>query len=286
MLTLAMGLLPGVNILSGALLALIELIRGASRAVLVFALATVFLGLLAWLSGHPPAQALVQPLGVPVLGIWAPVLILAAILRFSRSLSLTLAVAALGGCLVVVAQLLILTDPLHVWMHLIKSALAVFPFEQAQRGTKAWEQSVQSMARLMPGLSAAFAIVAAMVMLLIGRYGQSLLVRPGAFGTEFRRLNLGYAITIVGSLLLVGRLVWPGLLFDNLAIVVLAMFMFQGLAVVHWFFFSRSWPKAGLVVMYALMVVFPLSLPGVVSAVGLVDNWFDFRHLRRERSGT
>lgn len=282
MLTLAMGLLPGVNLLSGALLALIELIRGTSRAVLVFALATLFLGGLAWISGHPPVQALVQPLGGPVVSIWVPVLILAAILRTSRSLSLTLAIAALGGCIVVVAQLLILANPLHVWIHLIKSALAMFPFEKAQRGTKGWEQSVHAMARLMPGLSASFAIVASMAMLFIGRYGQSLLIRPGAFGKEFRHLNLGYAITIAGSLLLVGRLVWPGLMFDNLAIVVLAMFMFQGLAVVHWFFFSRSWPRAGLVVMYVLMVFFPLSLPGVVSAVGLIDNWFDFRHLRRQ----
>jgi len=87
---------------------------------------------------------------------------------------------------------------------------------------------------------------------------------------------------VAASLILVARLVYPALVLENLAIVVLAMFVFQGLAVVHALFRERGWPKWGLAVFYVLLALFTVWLLGLVSGAGLVDNWFDFRRLRSQ----
>ncbi|MGH8272269.1 MAG: DUF2232 domain-containing protein, partial [Gammaproteobacteria bacterium] len=112
------------------------------------------------------------------------------------------------------------------------------------------------------------------------RYAQARLLRPGAFGDEFRRLSMGRIVTVVASLILVARLIHPGLVLENLAIVMLAMFAVQGLAVMHALFRSYGWPRWVLVLVYVLIFLFPLWLLGLVSGAGLVDNWFDFRRLR------
>ncbi len=279
--TLGLGILPGVSLLSGALLALVELIRGPLQAFLVGAIASVLLAILGLLANHNPWAALIQPLGGPLLGIWIPVLLLAFVLRWSRSLSLTLTVASLAGLLVVVGQMLLVAHPIEFWNHLLSQVLAQLPIMHGNKA-KYWQEAIAHMARLMPGMSVAGGIFGVMVMLMLGRYAQARLIRPGAFGEEFRRLSLGYSVTIIASLLLVVRLVYPSLMFQNLAIVILAMFTFQGLAVIHALFKARAWPGYGLVILYVLIVLFPLWLLGVVSAAGLVDNWFDFRNLRQK----
>lgn len=285
LLTLGLGILPGVSLLSGALLALIELVRGPLQAFLVGAVAAALLAVLGLLTNHNPLAALIQPLGGPLLGIWIPVLLLAFVLRRSRSLSLTLTVASLVGCLVVVGQMLLMAQPIEFWKHLLGQALAQL---QVMHGAKAkyWQEAVVHMARLMPGVSAAGGVFGVMVMVMLGRYAQARLVRPGAFGEEFRRLSLGYSVTIIASLLLVVRLAYPNLMLQNVAIVILAMFAFQGLAVIHALFKTRAWPGYGLVILYVLIVLFPLWLLGLVSAAGLVDNWFDFRNLRQKAPKT
>lgn len=280
-LTLGLGLVPGLSLLSGALLALVMLLRGYGAALLVGATAAAVLAVLGWASGTGPLAALVQPLGGPLLGVWVPAIALAAVLRASRSLPLVVVVAAAGACLVVAGQLLLVTHPLVFWEHTLGQALA--PLKGLEGRTDAqWQAALAAEARLMPGVSAAAAMLYATCMVLLGRYFQARLVRPGAFGEEFRRLSLGRVVTVLGSAVLVVRLIYPDLMLQNLAIVMLGMFVFQGLAVIHSLFRARHWPRAGLVVFYVFFGLLPLVLAGLVSGAGLVDNWFDFRRLRAQ----
>lgn len=280
-LTLGLGLIPGLNLLSGALLALIVLLRGYVAAALIGIAVAATLALLGWASGTGALAALVQPLGGPLLGLWVPAFVLAAVLRSSRSLALMAAVAGVLGCLVVAGQLVLIAHPLQFWHDLLGQALA--PLKALEHQSEAhWQAMLAREAELMPGVSAAGLVLGGGATVLIARYLQSRLLRPGAFGEEFRRLSLGRVITVLGSLLLVARLIHPGLLLKNLAIVMLAMFLFQGLAVVHALVRARGWPRALLVAFYVLLVLPPLMLimAGLVSGTGLVDNWFDFRRLR------
>lgn len=278
-LTLGLGLVPGLSLLSGGLLALVTLLRGYAASALVLVTAVAVLALLGWASGTGPAAALVQPLGGPLLGVWVPAILLAAVLRASRSLALMVVAGAAGACLVVAGQLFLMAHPLAFWEHLLGQALAPLKSLEGQSDAQ-WQKSLAAEATLMPGVSAAAVMLYGAAMVLVGRYFQARLLRPGAFGEEFRQLSLGRVVTVLGSLVLVARIVYPVLVLKNLAIVMLAMFVFQGLAVIHALFRARHWPRAGLIVFYILFGLLPLPLAGVVSGAGLVDNWFDFRRLR------
>ncbi|MGA7966686.1 MAG: hypothetical protein WCB49_12535 [Gammaproteobacteria bacterium] len=279
--TLGLGLMPVLNVLSGALLALVLLWRGYLRTLLVLAAAVAGLALIGWATGQGAGRMLMDPFVGPLFGIWLPTLLLAWVLKASRSLALTFAVAALVGCAVVVGQLVLIADPFAMWLTILAQFLEPF---KALRGLSAaqWHQDLEAMAHLMPGMSAAGGLVGAGAMLLLARYFQARQVRPGAFGEEFRRLRLGHVVTVIASLVLVLRLVLDGPVLDNLAIVMLALFLFQGLAVIHSLRLTRGWSIWVLVVFYILLVLLPLWLLGLVSGAGLVDNWFDFRRLRSQ----
>ncbi len=278
-MALGLGLVPGVNLLSGALLALVALLRGYLHALLAVAVAVAGLAVIGWATGHGPVAIVLGVPRGPLLGIWAPVLLLAGVLRWGRSLAVTVAVGAVGGCLVVVGQLVLIAQPLVFWKSTLQKTLAPLKAMEGLDATQ-WQHTLEAMARLMPGVSAAGLLLGAGTMVLLARYLQARLLRPGAFGSEFRSLSLGRIVTIAASVVLVARLVYPGLLLENLAIVVLAMFVFQGLSVVHAVFVARGWPRWGLMFFYLSLVVFQLWALGLVSGLGLVDNWFDFRRLR------
>jgi hypothetical protein len=280
-----LGLLPLLSLVSGALLGLLVLARGYLRAMLAGGAAVIGLAAIGWFIGKGPVPALIEPLGGTLLTIWVPVFALAAILRASRSPALMVVVGAAIASLVVIGQLALIADPLLFWQHFLTHWLApVHAFEG--QSAVVWHKAVMGMARLMPGMSAGGLLIAVVAMVLAGRYVQSRLVRPGAFGEEFRALSLGRAVTIVASCVLVARLFWPIPMLENLAIVMLAMFAFQGLAVAHALFRKFGWPRWGLVVLYVLIVLLPLWMSGLVSGAGLVDNWFDFRRLRHSSSAS
>ncbi len=277
---LGLGLMPVFGLLSGALLALIVLMRGYARSLLILAAAIAGLGLIGWATGQGPWHLIWDPLSGPVMSIWLPALLVAGVLRSGRSLPLAILVAGLLACLAVTAQLVLITDPVGLWHGLLAQAL--MPFKQVfeARGPDVWNTRLQAMAWLMPGMSAAGAMVVVCAMLLLARYFQARLTRPGAFGEEFRRFSLGLVVSLAGSLIFVARLLIDGPVLDNVAIVALGLFLFQGLAVIHALRFTRNWPRWGLVIFYICLALLPLWLLGLVSGAGLVDNWFDFRRLR------
>lgn len=274
------GILPVIGLFSGALLALVLLDRGYARAFLALGLAVIGLALIGRVTGQGTWPAVWNPLASPVSGLWLPIIVVAGVLRSGRSLALAIMVAGLLACVAVIAQLMLMPDPVGFWHMLLGQWLEPLRTIEHQ-GAAQWRHGLEAMARQMPGMMAAGMMVVGTSMLLLARYFQARLSRPGAFGDEFRRLRLGMAVAIAGSVVLTARVVVGGPVLDNLAIVALALFLFQGLAVIHALRFARGWPRWGLIAFYVLLVAFTLWVVGVVSGAGLVDNWFDFRRLRR-----
>lgn len=280
LVVLGLGLVPVLGLLSGALLGLIVLLKGYTRSLIVLAGATAGLALLGWGTGQGALHVLWDPLAGPLVGVWLPTLLLAWVLRSGRSLTLALTVAGALGCLAVIGQLVLITDPVGLWHGLLGTWLAPLKAMEGQ-SAEDWKRNLTAMARLMPGMSAAGAMVCVSAMLLLARYFQARLVRPGAFGEEFRRLSLGLTVSVIGSLVFVVNLLIGGPVLNNVAIVVLGLFLFQGLAVIHALRHRRNWPRWGLALFYVFLALFTLWVMGLVSGAGLVDNWFDFRRLRK-----
>lgn len=265
-------LLPLFGLVSGAVIALFTLRRGVREGALMGALATLGVGILGALSLGSPWPAL----GTLAI-LWFPVWGLAALLRVSRSLSLTVAAAGIIGVLLVLMIRVLVSDPAEAWMGLMA------PFREAlsRDGVvepQAAEALFASVARWMTGAFGAALVLQWLLGLFLGRWWQALLYNPGGFGAEFRDLRLHRAIGIVGlaALVVVGLVRGPGLVAD-LLIVLMSLYLLQGLAVAHHLHRARGLSPAWLFALYLLLMVFMPHAALVIACLGLVDIWVDLR---------
>jgi uncharacterized protein YybS (DUF2232 family) len=71
----------------------------------------------------------------------------------------------------------------------------------------------------------------------------------------------------------------------NVLIVVLFLYLLQGLSIVQFFFRQKNIPRYLRALFYALIVLYQYLLV-FVSAIGLFDIWVDFRKMNRPASDT
>ncbi len=85
---------------------------------------------------------------------------------------------------------------------------------------------------------------------------------------------------LIGSV--AGLIVGEGLLRTagmNLTVILLVLYLFQGLAVVAHILTAKAFPKWVWVVIFGLILLQPMFM-GVVIGIGLFDIWVDFRKIR------
>ena len=273
------GLFPPAWLLSGGVVGLVTLTQGPREGMLNAFAATAIVVLL---SGALTLQPAMQAAGIVVL-LWLPIVwLLALVLYQSRSLALSLLLTALLGGAMVVSVYLAFDDPAQWWysyvieqiMPVMKEAGMEIP-DQA-----AFEANMHEASLVMTGTLAAFISFGLAVSLLIARWWQSEITRPGAFGDEYRNLRFGVVAAIIAALLVVPAWFTSGGFAEvtsNLLIVAVVLFMLQGLALGHAAVKQLGNNTVWLVVMYVVMV-FTMPYGLLFAAVlGVLDNWFDFR---------
>ena len=273
-------LLPPFGLLSGAAIALFTLRRGVREGALLGGLATLGVGLLGALALGSPWLALGT-----LLVLWLPVWGLAALLRLSRSLSLTTMAAGLLGAFIVLSVYALVEDPVAGWMGLMtpfREVLVRDGVVEAQAAGALFD----AMARWMTGVFAAALVLQWLLGLFLGRWWQALLYNPGGFGAEFRELHLHRVLGIAGLALLlaIGFARGAGLIAD-LLIVLMPLYLLQGLAVIHQVHRARGLGAAWLLGLYVLLVLFLPHAELLVASLGLIDIWLDLRVRLAPRPG-
>ncbi|MGE5154168.1 MAG: DUF2232 domain-containing protein [Bdellovibrio bacteriovorus] len=265
-------LLPPFALVSGAAIALVTLRRGLREGALLGGLATLGVGLLSALALGTPWPALGT-----LLVLWLPVWALAALLRHFRSLSLTIAAAGGIGVLIVIAFHALVADPAAVWRELMTPFREVLIRDGVVEPPAA-DALFAAIAHWMTGAFAAALVLQWILGLFLGRWWQALLYNPGGFGQELRELRLHRAFGIAGLALLAATALvrGPGLIPD-LLIVLLPLYLLQGLAVIHQIHRARRLHPGWLFALYALLVVFMPHAELLVACLGLVDIWSDLR---------
>ena len=278
-LALLGGLFPPGWLLSGGVVGLVTLVQGPREGMLNAFAATSIVVLL---SGVLALQPAMQAVGIFVM-LWLPIVwLLALVLYQSRSLALTLLITAVLGGAIVMAVYALVDAPAQWWYsHVIEQLLPMMK----QAGMEipdqaAFEADMRDASRIMTGTLAAIISFGLAVSLLIARWWQSEVTRPGAFGDEYRNLRLGATAAVITALLVVPAWITNGgfaEITSNLLIVALVLFMFQGLALGHAVVKQFGNNPAWLVVMY-VVIVFSMPYGLLFAAVlGVLDNWFDFR---------
>jgi hypothetical protein len=269
-------MLPPLNYLASGVIALTTLRMGPKEgAKVVTATLVVFLLLAGILLGQ------LWVAGVLLLFSWLPVFLVTLALGYTRSLASAVLAASGLGLLTVVLMHLLIPDVTVWWQAIIEPVITRFS-EQPGWQLSATETAElnKSIALMMTGFVAAGLSFNAVIGLIIGRAWQAQLFNPGAFGDEFRKLRLGRPAAIV-TVLLMGLTLTPlsesfRLLVDCLPVMLL-VFSFQGLAIVHAVVHQRQKSTGWLVAMYIMLVIMLPQMVMMLATLGVLDQWFNFR---------
>ncbi len=272
-----------LNYLAAAALALVTLHVGALAGLQVMMAAAVLVLLFYQLLG---AHAIVTLLLIMALILWVPCWLAASVLAQTRNLGHALkAIALFGGC-ALLAVYGYFGDPVPWWVERLQAITAML----AENGIalKGFSDGamLQGIAALMTGMLVASLILGVAGSLLLARWWQSMLVRPGAFREEFCDLRLGN----IAGLLTLGTMLFAQFasgrgseLAAQLAMVMLVPYLLVGLAVIHSLVKRAGRGGGWLIAIYVLLAFLPQAAL-LVAAGGLMDTWIDFRRRQQRRS--
>lgn len=269
-------MLPPLSVLSGAAIALITLRDGPRAGAIVMSGSTVFVMLLAYMSlGN------VLPGAVFFAVLWLPLWVLGWVLRDTRSLALATAGAGMLGIVGVLAVYAMVGDVGAWWqqilMNLFEPAMAAGG-PMADRATV--EAILSDLSRIMTGIAAAGMSLNAVMSLYLARAWQAQLYNPGGFREEFHALRLGQGLALV-SLVFIALSLLPlgvvGHMAGEIVIVILSLYVLQGLALLHAIVAQRGLHVAWLVVTYLVVLFVMPHLIVMIAVAGLIDTWADFR---------
>ncbi|MFW5425793.1 MAG: DUF2232 domain-containing protein [Methylophagaceae bacterium] len=275
--SLAALVLPPFNYIASGIIALYTLRMGPKDGIKVIAFATVILSVVTMLFSD---KAFIS--GVFLLSSWLPVLVTSLVLGYTRSLAASLLAAGGLGILFVTGIYMFLPEPALWWKELMTPFWDMVGQQPGwQLDPKETQEMVALLSTMMTGLVAASLTINIIVGLLIGRALQAKLYNPGGFAGEFQQLSLGKpaAVLAVGLMAITILPLGNELAFLRECLpVVLAVFALQGLSVVHAIVKNQQKSTFWLVAIYALLIMILPQMVVILAVIGILEQWFDFRH--------
>ena len=266
-------LFPPFAWISGAVVALVTLHLGEQRGIQLMLFAALGTGLLSWLVLGTPLVALVL-----MMVLWLPVWLVSWVLKRTVSLSLALQlVAGMSMLLILVFQLFYPQLQLEQGQ-LFKDAMEQMMAEQpASVDREALNQAIDTILSWLPGIMASGLLFTVVFSILLGRGWQAALYNPGGLTKEFNDLRLGQGPALLATVLLLAAGISSSDLLIMLVLVVLSIYLVQGMALVHGLVAIKGINKSWLVGFYFLMFLLPQLVLMPLAVFGLTDAWIDFR---------
>ena len=168
--------------ISAAAIALVTMAQGMRNGTWVALWALLPALLLGWVSGD-------YGTGFLLLSVYVGAVVLAQTLSLSLALIAIVPVSAVGGFVLLTFN----TAFLEAMLSMLDAWIAALQSESPETGDSL--NALRPTANQVAGLMATGNAFLASLSLLLGRYWQSALFKPGAFGEEFRALKLPGALT-------------------------------------------------------------------------------------------
>ena len=273
-------ILPFINYISGAALALVTLRQGLNAGLIILVGSSAVFAMFAYFFTSLAQLPLVVLGFAVVLGmVWA----LAAVLRYTRAMPVTLMVAG-GFGIIFVLVVYLTTDPVAMWQQATLKFFAPVLQQADEQSRAVLQAQIAEASRYVTGIFAAAIVLNCAVCLFLGRWWQALLYNPGGFRQEFHSLRFSQTFAIVTAVIGIISFVPAGYvsaLAKDLFSVVLILYFLQALAVAHAVVYARKMNVGWLVGLYVLSIL----LLKVIAAVGFLDTWVNFRGKVRTTSG-
>jgi len=267
-------LIAPLSILSAAVVALVTLHHGTKEGMLVV--------VSSWFASSVLSYFLFSDVLVGsgfALVLWAPIWLLAVLLRSSRSLALVVQVALLLAFVAVGYFYLSFADPVEHWMKMLREPMQMLlQNSEVKVDTPEFEKLLQSVAQWMTAVLTAGFFLQLVMALFIARWWQAVLYNPGGFGEEYRAMQYPQWLALLAAPLLIWFMLgeppeWLG----AIATLLIAAYFLQGLAVAHALLKHLNAHVVWITGVYVLLL---LALPYVMTALamtGFTDAWMNFR---------
>jgi hypothetical protein len=264
---------PPLLILSLASLGLVTMRKGAREGLLILT-ASIVLFVSVSLVTVQTLKADLMVLSVLWLGTW----VVAQVYRTMSTPAWMINGVGLIGIASVIGFYLVVADPAGFWLVMLDHYLRpVFVQQQLLSSSAELDQLLKMLAGVLTGGLAALVCVVLIVSLLLARWWQAMLYNPGGFRREFHALRLGKGTATVLIALLIVSLIGKFAISTDMATVLWLLYFFQGMAVIHSLIGMAGMSIGWLVSLYLLIALVPNYASPVISGLGLVDTWFDFR---------
>jgi hypothetical protein len=258
---------------SGGAVALMTLVAGPASGLLVVAIAAVVTMLVGLLAAGDVAIGL----GFAAV-VWGPAWLVATVLRRTVSLPLAVMTAAGLGALLILGIHAAVADPAALWEGQLQQVFSALEQQGGGLDPSA-EEAMRALAGVMTGALGAGVALSLALTLFLARWWQAMLQKPGGFRAEFHALRLDDRLAWVALAIAVGGAVAPGgagVVAGHLTLVLVVLYLLQGIAVVHGTAGARGLGWQWLALLYALLLLVPYTIP-VVAALGFLDTWLDVR---------
>lgn len=265
-------LLPPLAWLSGAAVALVTLVNGHRSGLLVTAIAAIGTAVLAGLILSVPILAAYYALIV-----WLPLVLIAVVLRQTVSLDLCLQLIAAVSMIGLILVYVFYPDFGEIW----RTQLNLMADDLVARSDGTVDkaqlmQVIDQIVRILPGFFASSFMIGTMLSLYLARWWQAVLYNPGGFGKEFRAIDLGKTTALIALAIAVAASLIKADMFNAMLLVVFALYLNQGVAVLHAVFNARQLNTFWLFFVYLFMFFVP-HIVVLLALAGLADTWIDFR---------
>ena len=280
LLSLAALILPPFNYLASGVIALTTLRMGPKEGAKIVAATLLIFTLLA---GLMLKQIYIS--GLFLLSSWLPVFGISLALGYTRSLAAALLAAGGLGIMLVLAMHSVVAEPVLWWQEMIEPFMAMFAKEPNWLNEADTQLLIVSLSEMMTSLMAAGFSINIILSLLIGRAWQAKLYNEGGFASEFYQFKLGQSaaiLTIVMMVIAISPIGQSLLVLKDCLPIMLLMFTLQGLSVVHSIVKTRQKHRFWLIVVYVLLVVKMPQMLVLLAMIGVLEQWFNFRHLSNE----
>lgn len=264
---------PPLLIVSLASLGLVTLRKGAREGLLVMAGCVALFVIMVLVTAQSVRADLI------VLAIlWLMTWLVALVYRTMSTPAWMINSVGMIGMLGVIGFYLVVPDPAGFWLVLLEQHIKpVFVEQQLLANNEELDLLLGMLASVMTGGVAALASIVLIMSLLLARWWQAILYNPGGFRQEFYSLRLGKGTAMVLIALLLISLIGKFAIATDMATVLWLLYFFQGMAVIHGLIGVTGLSIGWLVSLYLLLMIMPNYASPVISGLGLVDTWFDFR---------
>jgi hypothetical protein len=269
--------LPFTGLISAALMVLSAELKGSREATIDCLGAIGLLALMLLVTGGPQALVLLIFAGAS----WGVALMLGLLVARYRSLTLAVQVAVMLVMVGLLLGMLLVDDLVSYWAAMIEPVVV----DINQQGLAVIDTAAKdAIAEIMTGVVAFSILASTVISLMLGTWWVCR-IRSEDFAGMFRQIRMGYVIGVLAALAGIAAWLEVEPLATNLLLLFAGGFVFHGLSVLHWYAWSKRWPRAWWLVIYmtpllsSVLATYELVL---LAALGFVDNWYDLRPEQRQ----